>query len=106
VVGSGRPFTPIDGDDDVNRPFLVTGAFADAELVSLVRFVRSSPSGPTPLASAPTGPVRGDWPIVSISRSRDVIDVRLRKDDSTFQQVELRPEGSAWVVARIGLLYR
>jgi hypothetical protein len=43
VAIPGRQFDKIEGDQDINRPFVVIGDFDDTELVSLVGFLRSNP---------------------------------------------------------------
>lgn len=105
VAVPGREFAHIEGDQDINRPFVVTGSFDDGELVRLVRFVRSSPTGPPPRPGMPSGPVRGDWPILRVVRQTDWIDVRLRMEDLASQQVTLRPQGSGWVVISIAIIF-
>src|SRR6267154_6470555 len=42
VAMTGRSFDQIQGDQDINRPFLVEGSFDDSELVGLVEFLRSN----------------------------------------------------------------
>jgi len=104
VAIPGRSFDDIQGDQDINRPFQVIGHFDDAELVSLVRLLRSNP------------PTRGmasieSSPILSIRRIEDDccdagrrfpsgVLVDLRGTDTSGQAIKLRPAGQetpAWV---------
>jgi hypothetical protein len=107
VAIADRDFDHVRGDEDVNRPFRVSGSFGDVELVSLVWFVRSSPSGPTPDARTTSGSVHGDWPIVTVIRQTDSIDVRLRRpgQDLSWESVKLRPLGPGWVVISISRVF-
>jgi hypothetical protein len=41
VAIAGKSFDQIQGDQDINRPFRVVGTFDDAELLSIVTFVRT-----------------------------------------------------------------
>ena len=104
VVVPGRSFTEMRGDGDINRPFVVIGQFDDDELVRLARFLRSSPKGPRPKSGPLSDSVQGGWPIVSVVRQSDAIEVRLRKDDFTFQTVEVRQSGMEWTIVRMGLV--
>jgi hypothetical protein len=107
VAIAGRDFDQVRGDDDVNRPFRVSGQFGDVELVSLARFVRSSPPGPPSSARTTGGSVHGDWPMVSVGRQTDSIDVRLRwpAEDLSWESVKLRPQGPGWVVISISRVF-
>jgi hypothetical protein len=104
VIVPGRTFTKIKGDGDINRPFVVLGQFDDEELVRLARFLRSSPKGPRPKSGPLADSVQGGWPIVSVARQADSIEVRLRRDDFAFQAVEVRPSGTGWVIVKMGLV--
>jgi hypothetical protein len=104
VVVPGRTFTEIRGDGDINRPFVVIGEFDDDELVRLVRFLRSSPKGPRSKSGPLADSVEGGWPIVSVARQPDSIEVRLRRDDFAFQAVEVRPSGTGWIIVKMGLV--
>jgi hypothetical protein len=100
IAVAGRDFNRIDGDQDINRPFRLKDKFTDEELVDLVRFVRSSP---TFHATA----VQGTWPFLSVGReSGDLIVIRLRKNDSEWQEVNIRKKGESWAVVDIGSAIR
>ena len=91
----GRDFNTITGDDDLNRPFSLSGTFDATELVSLVGFIRTSPSD-----------IQGGWPIEGIfRRDNGAVDVRLNHVKSSARMaVRLRQRESAWIIesARIG----
>ena len=106
VAIQGQTFRQIDGDADINRPFLVIGRFEDDELVRLARFVRSSPTGSTLNTQAPPGSVHGNLPIVSVARKTQSVEVRLRKNDFAFQHVEVRPDERGWVIITISHVFR
>jgi hypothetical protein len=97
VAVPGRDFDRVDGDRDLNRPFRVNGQFTDAELVSLVSFVRSSPAGP----AAGKEKVEGAWPVGLVAREPDGIRVSTLRDDLSGQRVTLRSRGQAWEVVEI-----
>ena len=88
VALSGREFDTIQGEQDLNRPFMIASDFDDSELVSLVRFLRGSTA------------VERTWPIYFMSRQLDAsIRASLRPDTGThLQMVILRKRGSDWVV--------
>src|SRR5438105_12622397 len=91
VAIPGRNFDDIQGDEDVNRPFRIPGKFEDAEIVSLVNFIRSDP------------PARGStiqhWPILSITRKADdSFEVLLRGGINYGQFVGLRKTSESWVI--------
>jgi hypothetical protein len=48
VALPGRSFDDVTSDSDENRPLHITGDITDADLVSIVRFIRSRPSLPNP----------------------------------------------------------
>ena len=108
VVVGGRDFDTIGGDQDINRPFRTLGEFADGELISLVGFIRSSPSGPMPMPGREPSiaVVRGDWPILSVSGSVRFPTLRLRKSDSEFQIVQLQSGPGGWVILAIHTVFR
>jgi hypothetical protein len=97
-----RDFDRIEDDRDVNRPFQVEGKFDDVELVSLVRFLRSSPMGPTPDARTATGPVHGEWPIERLVRQSTSVDIDLIAGRLEWERVRLRQQGPDWVILSIG----
>ena len=100
-----RDFDRIEDDRDVNRPFQVVGKFDDVELVSLVRFLRSSPIGPTPDARTATGPVHGEWPIQQLVRQSTSIDIDFMAGHLAWERVRLRQQGPDWVILSIGRVF-
>ena len=62
VAIPGRPFDDVKGEQDDNLPLTISGDITDADLLSVVRFLRSSPVIAVPpglnLGQVP-GPVRG-----------------------------------------------
>jgi hypothetical protein len=105
VAVAGRPFDRITGVEDVNRPFQVTGSFDDADLVGMIRFVRSSPSGP-PATDRRQVAVRGDLPVLRVDRQDDLVEVRVRITDAEWQRVRLRKLSSGWEVVSIDTVFR
>jgi hypothetical protein len=106
VAVRGRSFDDVVCDQDTNRPFVVAGHFSDEELVSLVRFLRSGPSGPSSSAGSPGMAVHRDWPILRVSRGSSFVDVRLRGDDFTAQEVRLRSEGTGWLILSVSTVFK
>jgi len=86
---AGRDFNSVSGVEDLNRPFAVTGAFVDAELISLITFIRSSP-----------GNVEGRWPIEFVGRQADdSVNVSLHQiNGSLIMMARLRKRDSGWTV--------
>jgi len=70
--------------------FLLSSELRDAEVLSIVRFVRSSP-----------GSVRGRCSIYSISGTRDAPSVFILCGDFKGQQIALRRQGSAWLLVEV-----
>jgi hypothetical protein len=68
VAVEGRSLNDVQGDRDIMRPFEVTGAFDDMELVSLIRFIRSKPTSPISNQLGASKPVSGDQPVSSVGR--------------------------------------
>ena len=100
VAVPNRSFDAIEGIQDLNRPFRVTGRFSDAELVSLVSLIRSSPVAPHPAPDQ----VEGKWPIVSIGRIADgTVELGLYRDDYSGQTVIVRREGERWMIVDVGI---
>jgi hypothetical protein len=89
---SGRDdFNAIEAEQDLNRPFMIAGSFDDAELVSLVRFVRGNAT------------LERTWPIHSISRQPDSsIRVFLWPETGSHLQIVniVRRDGN-WVVVSV-----
>jgi hypothetical protein len=101
VSADARTPAQVPGDRDIRRPFRVSGPFTDAELVSLVTFIRSSP--PNPDASAPHDPrVEGNQPIGGVWRNADgTVRVSVARSDFESQVVELRETDRGWEILRI-----
>jgi hypothetical protein len=77
-------FNTLTGDLDINRPFPLTGSFDDAELVSLVAFVRSKG-------------LQG--PVLSMTRQADnSVRVLFRQGGSLLSDVLLRKQESTWII--------
>ena len=101
VVIAGRNFEEIQGDEDINRPFVVDGRFDDAELVSILTFIRSFPVKPTP----PGPPMIGGLPVHTIVRQPgDYVDIWTRRSFASSQIVTLRKQGQSWVVVSVGIV--
>ncbi len=93
----------------VERPFIVEGDFSAAELISLVRYLRTSPK-PTPKSvRGPDGktwnilmlPVEGTWPITSISREGSETTVTLQESTRHGRTVTVRRKGHTWEVTGV-----
>ena len=79
---------------DLAGPFRVFGNFTDAELLTIVQFIRTGPHGPREN-------VEGAWPISSTIRERDgSVRVSLIQDDFHGQSVTLERRGDAWRVLK------
>jgi hypothetical protein len=90
VAVSGRGFDQIEGDQDINRPFSVGGAFDDAELLSIVTFLR--------LNSSTSGPLRG------VNRQADgqiVVGIRRSATGSTRMVLGKQREGLGWIILEV-----
>ena len=99
VALTGRDFDGVADPQDVNRPFRVAGVFRDAELVSLVEFIRSGPELRD--ANGTRSVIRG-LPIVSVERKEDGrVDVWLRISESEGHGVWLRPASDGWSLVNI-----
>ncbi len=89
---------------DIRRPFRVSGSFTDVELISLVAYVRSSPSGPRPLGKRDER-VEGGWPLSGVWKKDDgSVDVGLAEDDMAAQVVKLRRVNERWEIVSIGFV--
>ena len=94
VALPGRTFDDVAGPQDVNRPFRVAGVFRDAELVSLVEFIRSGPELRDAIGTRSV--IRG-LPIVSVERKEDGrVDLWLRISEAEGQIVWVKPAGDGW----------
>jgi hypothetical protein len=103
VAIPGRAFGAITGDQDLNRPFRVTGQFEDAELIRLVNLVRS-------IAVPPAGSVNDQLssrnvlllPIHQVCRRDSLtVQVNLRIESMKEQTVMLEKRGDDWVVVSV-----
>jgi hypothetical protein len=75
-----RGFDQMQGDQDLNRPFFVTGDFKDSELVSLAKYIRS----------------RSVRPILSVVRQQDkTVHVWVREKATAWQWLRLE-QGHTW----------
>jgi hypothetical protein len=101
VSADARTPDQVPGDRDIRRPFRVNGSFTDAELVSLVTFIRSSPRNPEP--SPQYFPrVEGNQPIGGVWRNGDgTVRVSLARADFESQVVELRETDRGWEILKI-----
>jgi hypothetical protein len=101
VALPGRSFDDVTGDADENRPLHITGDITDADLVSIVRFVRARPSLPNPnsrlrLPPEP-GPVRAILGPAIRHPALPSARVTLGIGAGCFYDVLLeRPEGGEW----------
>jgi len=99
VAIPGRAFDQIEGDQDINRPFQVTGNFDDTELVGLVRFLRSNP----PTIGGEINAIR-PWPILSVTRGADrSVQVMLRGAIMQGQSITVRQTDHDWTIIRVGM---
>ena len=99
VAIAGRPYDQIQGDQDENRPFAVTGV-DDIELVQVVQYLRSKPV-PESEPGTRWVPIQS-WPILSVSRQKgDSVRIMLRENNSKGQMVTMRKAGSSWVVLSV-----
>jgi hypothetical protein len=103
VVIPGRSFTEITSDQDLNRPFRVTGKFEDAELIRLVNSLRS-------LGVQPAGTANDQLftrnvqllPILSVWRRDSLtVHVDLRIESMKGQTVMLEKRGEDWAVVSV-----
>jgi len=97
VAITGRKFDEIRGDDDINRPFLVSGNFDDNELIQIVTIIRSNPNpGGTVLTAIEPLPIRS----VAWQGSNSVI-VTTRRAVMQGQSIILQRMGQNWTVASV-----
>jgi hypothetical protein len=95
-------------DEALNRPFQVRGRFSDAELVSIVEFIRSSPRKP-PIPDSPDGTIHreipdevsGHLPISSIAREKGRVVVTLRGSRTSWEIVTLEWIKGQWRLREI-----
>jgi hypothetical protein len=78
----------------------LNGSLSDADLTSLVLFVRSRPPNPHPSQSEPR--VEGGWPMSHVLSNADgTVTVALSKTDRSIQRVQLRKTPAGWEVVSI-----
>jgi hypothetical protein len=96
VAIPGRSLDEITEDRDINQPFGVVGRFQDAELIAIVRLIRSNP----PLSRFERLP--GDWPIAQISRTANgSVNVSLRGANGySGISASLTGEAENWEITR------
>ena len=90
---------------DFSRPFQIWGELGldDAALVSLVDYIRSSPTWTAlPKGLAPQT-VDGSLPISHVRRTPEGIEVTLLRDNASGETVTLEQRNHQWVVVRIAL---
>ena len=100
----GRPLEEIRNDQDLNRPFTVTGSFEIDQLVELLAFIRSNPAViPDQLAQNRgwTGSV-GTYPITSLEFRRDgSVIAGWFFEDNYGQTAILEKRDKTWVVTSL-----
>ena len=93
----GSTFDYVDSSRRGRIPFTVSGAFEDAEILSITTFIRELQTSP-PLQRAFTG-VNPDVPIRSIARVSDsTVKVDLSENDWSALSLMLRRVGETWTV--------
>jgi hypothetical protein len=94
VAVSGRSFDQIQGDEDLNRPFLVEGNISDADLVSIVTFIRSTQlSGGRTTNTGPIQSVSGNSPTSAI--------VWIRAGAMASEILTLNRQVQGWVIVQV-----
>jgi hypothetical protein len=94
----GRNFEDIHDNLDMNRPFRVGSRFDDAELVSLVEFLRSNSGTGEPASTLQP------WPVQSVERLNDgSVRVSLLQGALRGQSVHLRQSGQTWVILDVAI---
>jgi len=108
VAVPGKPFPRQVGNKDLDRPFRLYGRFSDAELASLIAYVRSSPRKP-PIPDDPDGTkhweggsVDGHLPVVQVTRGKDRFKVLLSDSPGTGTYAELRYRNGTWRLGEVG----
>jgi hypothetical protein len=108
VAVPGKPFPRHVGNRDLDRPFRVFGRFSDAELASLVAYVRSSPRKP-PIPDDPDGTkhwegfsLDGHLPVVQVRRVNDRFEVLLSDSPGAGTYAELRYRNGTWRLGQVG----
>ena len=103
---TGRQFVPSPTVSRLDRPFLLDGKFTDAELSSIVSFIRSSPRQTKRLPDGTVYSVgfdvAGAWPIVAIDRTpAGDPKITLRSSPSSGQTVVVRGSAQRWRVVEV-----
>jgi hypothetical protein len=95
---AGRSFDQIQGDDDLNRPFMLKGNPTDADLVDVVAVLRASRA-----YSYPGGGYVAGLPILNMDwQTNNFVVVDLRDGGILKQQrATLRKEGDVWVITQV-----
>jgi hypothetical protein len=94
---AGRQLGEIEGEHDLDWPFVMRGEFDDDTLISIVEFIRSEPPIPVPafLNNVPAEPIGG------IARDGDAIVVSLRpREEAMGHAVWLVRKDGRWVITR------
>jgi hypothetical protein len=96
VMLPDRSFDQMQGDQDLNRPFFVTGEFKDSELISLAKYIRSRPVKPNTRGVAISA-----GPIVSVVRKPDTtVHVWVREKATAWQWLVLQ-QGHTWSILNV-----
>ena len=99
VALPGRPFDDVKDEVDENRPLTITGDITDADLLSVVRFLRSRPVLSVPpnlnLGQVP-GPVRGIRAPAIRHPLLPAVRVGLGLSSSCGYEVVLERRGDTW----------
>lgn len=97
VAIEGRSFDQVLNAQDTNRPFRIAGTIDDADLVSIVRLLRSIADAASPQSVQP-------WPITSVeARTDSEVVVTLRVYSMSGQRVILQKHDQAWTVVSAGM---
>jgi hypothetical protein len=79
------------------RPVTVQGSFSDDELFTLVTFLRTKPQLPKPLkGEVSLDGVTDEYPIMSIKRLENVVEVFMSDDGFKGDQVTCKRNGRGW----------
>jgi hypothetical protein len=108
VPNDGADLDFIAGSRDLNRPFMVLGELTDGDLMTLVKFIRSSPKAPDN-SRQPIGKdhsqVQGTWPIVQVAVTGSAVRVRLIDEsprEKSGQMVTVGRIDNTWVIQQLG----
>jgi len=99
IAIAGRSFDQVQDENDANQPFRLTGVGDDADLVSLITFVRSRYSGP--VIGVLVGPL--EFPPIEFLRvAAGEVRVTLRQTRTEGTFLSLRRLGRGWEVLSQG----